>query len=174
MRNHQNRSPELDQIFFQPFGHLIVQMVRRFVKNQNIRRCQQCPDKCHPFLLPTGHMLNLFVIIGKSKLIQHRLCFCLDRPAVQLIIISFCCRAKNCCSFFKYRRLRKIADLHLIPHADRSGITFFDSGYDFQQSGFTHSVDSDHTDFFIFIDSKSHIIQKHTIRIGFGYMFHCQ
>ena len=50
----------------------------------------------------------------------------------------------------------------------------FDSGNDFQQSGFTHSVDSDHTDFFIFIDSKSHIIQKHTIRIGFGYMFHCQ
>ena len=113
-------------------------------------------------------------VIGKSKLIQHRLCFCLDRPAVQLIIISFCCRAKNCCSCFKYRRLRKIADLHLIPHADRSGITFFDSGNDFQQSGFTHSVDSDHTDFFIFIDSKSHIIQKHSIRIGFGYMFHCQ
>ena len=50
----------------------------------------------------------------------------------------------------------------------------FDSGYDFQQSGFTHSVDSDHTDFFIFIDSKSHIIQKYTIRVSFGYVFHCQ
>ena len=37
MRNHQDRSPELDQIFFQPFGHIEIQVVGRLVQNQQVR-----------------------------------------------------------------------------------------------------------------------------------------
>ena len=158
MGYHKNCSPESDQILLQPLRHRVVQMVRRLVQYQNICRCQKGVHKCDSFFLSSGHMRHLFLIICKTKLIQHRFCLRFHRPLICITGDTTHCCLKHCLCLSEYRCLWQITYLYRIPHAELPGIIFLHTRHNFQKCRFSHTIDSDDSDFFILIYPKSHII----------------
>ena len=54
MGHHDQCSRQLFQFFLQPFRHVIVQVVRRLVQDQQIRPCQKSCHKCQLLTLSSG------------------------------------------------------------------------------------------------------------------------
>ena len=56
VRDDQHRARIIPQVPFQPFGPFQIEMVGRFVKNQQIRLSHQFPGQRDPGLLPAGKL----------------------------------------------------------------------------------------------------------------------
>ena len=69
MGNHENTALVGAEVFFQPFQHVHVQMVRRFVQKEEIGVPHKSSSQINPHLLPAGKEMDIPVpvIIGKTQ-----------------------------------------------------------------------------------------------------------
>ena len=160
MCDHDNRTFPLVQILFQPDCHLIVNMVRRLVKNQHICRIDKCPCKCYALFLASGQMINLFVMICNPEAVQRILCFTLSSPVCS--IGTVCHIGKNCCMLRELRRLRKIGDTKSLLKNHLSLIRLFQPCNYFQKCCLASSIDSDNSNFISLMNPTGNII-KHLL-----------
>ena len=68
MGHHQNRSPEILQVIFQPPDHGTVQMVGGLIQKQHIKILCQHLGQSHFTLLAAGELLNRRTVIHNSQL----------------------------------------------------------------------------------------------------------
>ena len=68
MGHHQNRSPEILQVIFQPPDHGTVQMVSGLIQKQHIKILCQHLSQSHFSLLAAGELLNRRTVIHNSQL----------------------------------------------------------------------------------------------------------
>jgi hypothetical protein len=67
VRNHQKGQVEILKIGLEPFDDLDIQMICRFIKNQQIWLAKQKTHDGDPFLLTTGQLINGLLQISKTK-----------------------------------------------------------------------------------------------------------
>ena len=140
---HDHNPLKTVEIILQPCSHLIIQMVRRLIQNQNICRvCQDC-CQCHTFFLSAGKMFNLFFMILDPQSVEDHMRLCLRIPV--LILLSLCHIGKNRCVFGKFRMLRKISNAKPVLCDHLTFIRFLQSRKDFKKGCFACSIDTDNS-----------------------------
>ena len=120
MGYHKNSTLVRPQITLKPLRHPSVKMVGRLVKYQYIRPRKKRPRKCNPLLLTAGQPMHHRIKLSKAKLAKYRLGVALYSPLILMggirlydILIY---RASRC----KFRVLRKISYMNIIPLYDTS------------------------------------------------------
>ena len=94
VRDHRDRAGKFLQPRLQPRDHLRVQMVRRLVQNQHVRRMRKHRRERHALSLTAGQHADLLIKIRNSQPVQNRL---------RLV-------------FVQRARLRRIPGEHLLQH----------------------------------------------------------
>ena len=77
MGNHQNAALVGAKIIFEPFQHVHVQMVRRFIQKKEIRMTDKSRRKVDTYLLPAGEGMDISVpvFILEAQSCQDLPCF---------------------------------------------------------------------------------------------------
>ena len=77
MGNHQNAALVGAKIIFEPFQHVHVQMVRRFIQKKEIRMTDKSRRKVDTYLLPAGEGMDISVpvFILEAQCCQDLPCF---------------------------------------------------------------------------------------------------
>ena len=112
--HHHQCSFTPDQRLFQPQDHIAVQMVGRLIQQQNIAGCHQCCSQCHFLFLSAGQMVDHFIFIQKSHLIQHGLAVTCDTPFIILCLIGSHYIIIDGHALWKFRILWQITHIHLV------------------------------------------------------------
>ena len=110
--HHDQAAPELPQPFFQPCGHLGVQMVGGLVQHQYVGRVDQCCRQRHTFALTARKGADLLLIIGDTQLVEHGfgLVF-IERPKIGREVEKHLLQHGGL--VLHGRILRQVADLHV-------------------------------------------------------------
>ena len=85
MGYHQKGFGVFFQMFFQPFHSIVVNMVGRFVQNQQIHRRNQCRCQCHSFPLTAGKSFYGLGKIRNTQTSQDVFGFAFQRPRFCLV-----------------------------------------------------------------------------------------
>ena len=169
---HDHNPFKAVQVIFQPGCHLIVQVVRRLVQDQNVCRINKDSRKCHTFFLTTGKMRNLFFMIFDSQFIKHHMRFRFRIPA--LLFLSLCHIRKNCCTFRKFRMLRKVSGAKSVLGNYLSFICFFQSCKNSKKCSLSGTIDANDPNLVPLMDSAGDIIKDYFFSISFTDMFQVQ
>ena len=102
MGYHQKGFRILFKMFFQPVYRIVIDMVGRFVQDQQVNRGNQCRRQCYTFFLTAGKRFHLLFKVRNTQFGENGLCFTFQRPCFRLI--HFFCQI--CCFFHQFFILR--------------------------------------------------------------------
>ena len=157
--HHDQAAPELPQPFFQPCGHLGVQMVGGLVQHQHVGRVDQCSRQRHTFALAARKGAHLLIIIGDAQLVEHGfgLKF-IERPEVGRKVEKHLLQHS---SFILHGRiLRQVADLYVGIAGHRALVGGKLAHQHLQEGGFSRSVNTDDAGFVSVVQIKIHVLQQ--------------
>ena len=170
VRHHDHRPFISVQVFLQPCGHLIVQMVGGLVQDQHIRRVYQNRRQRHPFLLASGKMIDLLLMIHDTQPVQHHTGVCLRSP----VLLSFLTGniRQDSLALRKFRMLAKERQPQAVLEDHLSAVRRLQSCKYPEKSGFSRSVNTDDTDLVALMDPAGNIVKDHLVAINFADVFH--
>ena len=170
VRDDDNRTVKLFQSIFQHIFRTHVQMVGRFVEDQQVHRFQQQTDHGQTGLFSTRQYLHFLV---RRFSTEHEspqyvpylqtdvpLCHVIHRIENGHILIQQLCLV-----------LCKIADLHIMPQLKLSCKIGDLSHYAFNQRGLTFTVLADKSDFVSAANSESGMLENQMVAIALGHIF---
>ena len=188
------------EILFQPAYGTVVEVVRRFIHDEQITRQDQRPCQPQPFPLAAGQGIDGLGQIGNPQLLEHHFGMLLQFPGLLFIhfpgqlqhgFIVVCFDSgfiaaqdihdrqitiedtfENTASRIKLRFLGKIMDTGLGIAPDFPLISLGHAGDDFEQRRLACPVQTDEAQLLPTIDSKGHIIKQHTRAIRFSHAFY--
>ena len=85
VRHHQQAAAHTREILFEPLHHLKVKVVRRLVKNHQLRLLNEHRSQRHTLLLPARELLHGLVEILYLQLCEHLLSAVLIVPCLQAV-----------------------------------------------------------------------------------------
>ena len=166
MGHHKDCAAELFQIIFEPFHSGAVNMVRRFVQNQNIAGVGKNTGHGDSLPLAAGQKAHLLIKLCNTQLVQHGLAFIIPLGE------RFRCQIAD--GLFQHSSLRiegrglwKIADAHTASQNDSSGIRFFDACSDPKKCRLSCAVNPDQTDLIAFVHRKRKVGKQRRCCIRF-------
>ena len=157
--DHDDAAPEGAQPLLQPGHHLAVQVVRRLVQDQDVRRMDQSADQCHPLALTAGEGAHLLVEIGQAQLGQHgfRLVFA-QIPEFLRKVEKHLLQDRG--GVLHDGILGEIADLDIGIAGDAPRVRLDHPRQDLQEGGLSGAVDADDTGLFALLQIEIHILQQ--------------
>ena len=173
MRDHDQRAAVTLQLILQPLDHLVVQMVGRLVQDQKIAGRQQRRCQRSSLPLPARKRIRHYGRIFDAQFFQHRCRFALDVPEFLVLFYVADHILQDAPLGVKNRILRKIRDLEPVSPYDLPFIRFQRAGHDCEQRGFACSVDADHADAVIFVNSLRHVLQDRCVAEGYSDSLQC-
>ena len=164
MSHHQQRHPLTRQIIFEPFHHIYVKVVGRFVEYKHVRLCEQDFRKSHTFCLASRQMFERHVRIRNAELRKHLTCQIGTVP----MIVTFGTRSRNRIfqgshAFGHGRQLFKIAYTEAITIDHIAGIIIFLAGKYIKKCCLTVAVARHYTYLIPLIHTESHILEQHPV-----------
>ena len=82
MRDKEQGSPPLGKMPFQPVHGVVVDMVRRFIENQQVAWANQCAGHGHPFFHASGEGTHIQVKPSNAKLREDGLDLAFQSPGL--------------------------------------------------------------------------------------------
>ena len=202
MRTEQDGGLAVAQVFFEPHDGLVVEMVRRFVHDEQVAGHDQGPGQSQALALAAGQFVDGLGKIGNAQLTENDLGMGFQFP--RLLFVHFGTEGDDGCivialdRFFialeelhdrqvavedafqdrmarhELRFLRQVMDARLGIAPDRAAVGVGQAGNDFQERRLAGAVKADEAQFLAAVDGKGHVVEEDAQAIGFLYIFYCQ
>ena len=198
--HHQQAQSGMSQIFFEPFGHLKVEVVRRFVEDQQVGFGDQRIGQSDPLDLTAGQLSGRLIKILNFQLREDLLDPRFVVPGILRVHFGhrpvqnvFVCRrhrlfvggngaqrgrigqetgVQHGRSFGKRGILFQISHFQIPAERDPPRLVILAPGNDVEQSRFARPVLRNQSDTLTFADSQRQIFEKHPVAERFDEPLH--
>ena len=168
MRNHNSAAREIFESFFERSHRVDVDVVGRFVEQQDVGTGLKHLGEVDAVAFATGKLADKFLLIGTGKIKFRNVSTCVHRPRAERHIIKpVSDLVKN--SFLTIEavaRLIDIAKLDRLAHLERTGISRVLSGNEAKQRRFTGTIWPDHADNAALWQRKFEVFEEHRVAVS--------
>ena len=165
VRDRDDGPVEFCEKVLEPQDGVHIDVVRRFVQNEQAGVSRESGGERRALLLAAGKLGDVLIQIAQAKARQQRAAFVFRRVSRSGVQHGL---PQNGQSLGELRILRQISCAQSCHARDAAAVRCFETGQDFEQGGFSCPVDADQADPIALVDRERYVFKQRFLAVAFA------